>query len=207
MGTPKALHPLRGRPLLAYALDTLAAIGLREIIVVLGAEAERVREAIRLEGIHVIVNSRFADGMSTSIRAGWRAVSPESKAVLIFLGDQPFVVPATVAALVARRSTTSARILVPTYAGVRGNPVLLDRAFASEVDALRGDVGCRGIAARHARQVVEVAVEDPGILLDLDTPEDFQRLEAALVSSQPLAGLVADRVAGAGRRTRPRPRT
>ncbi len=75
-----------------------------------------------------------------------------------------------------RRS--GAQIVIPLYQGNRGNPVLLDRSVFSEVMALEGDVGCRAIFANHLEEIVNVEVEDMGVLLDIDDPEDYQRLDS-----------------------------
>ena len=203
MGRPKPLLRLAGKPLLVHVLDALRASDVRETIVVLGAEAERVRREIPLEGIRVVLNADFAEGMSASIRAGLQAVSPHADGLLIVLGDQPLVTPATINALVARQEATGAPILVPTYAGVRGNPVLIHRSLSPEVEAITGDMGCRGVVAGHAAEVLEVAVDDPGILVDVDTPEEFDRVEASLREGTPLARLVEDRVREASASPRP----
>ena len=193
LGTPKPLLPLAGKPLLAHSLDALRGGGVSEIVVVLGAEADRVRRGVSLEGTRVVVNADFEEGMSSSIRAGLRNASLDSEAYLIMLGDQPLVAPATIRALVERRATTLARILIPTYAGVRGNPVLLEASLSGEIEAVRGDVGCRSIVAARTAEVVEVPVDDPGILVDVDTLEDLRRIEAALRTGTPIARLVGER--------------
>ena len=195
MGTPKPLLLLAGKPLLARSLDALRDGGVGEIVVVLGAEADRVRRGVSLEGTRVVVNEEFEAGMSASIRAGLRGASADAEAYLIVLGDQPLVAPATIRALVERRAATRARILVPTYLGVRGNPVLLEASLSAEIKAVRGDVGCRGVVAAHKAEVVEVPVDDPGILLDVDTPEELRRIAAALRAGTPVSHLVEKRTA------------
>jgi xanthine dehydrogenase accessory factor len=197
MGEPKPLVQLAGRPLLVHALEALRHSDVSEIVVVLGAEADRVRREIALDGTRTIVNPDYAEGMSTSIRAGVRAAAPEGEAFLIVLGDQPLVSVATINALVARSEATGARILVPTYCGVRGNPVLLHRSLSKDIDTIHGDVGCRDVVNGHADEIVEVSVDDPGILIDVDTPEEVRRVEMVLAEGSPLDGLVADRVRGA----------
>ena len=199
MGTPKPLLPLRGKPLLAHGLDALRGGGLREIVVVLGAGADRIRRGVSLAGTKGVVNPEYEEGMSSSIRAGLRAASPDAGAYLIVLGDQPLVTPATIRAIVARWEETGSRIAVPTYEGVRGNPVLLDRSLSAQMESLRGDVGCRGLVAAHAAEVVEVPVDDPGILIDVDTADDLRRVEAALREGTPFSRLAEDRRRGAPR--------
>ncbi len=191
MGQAKPLMPLMDKPLLAHVLDAVRASNVREIVVVLGADSDRIQRAIRLDGTRVVVHAGYRDGMSSSIQTGVRAASPLAEAFLIVLGDQPLVAPATIDALVARRREVQARAVVPTFRGTRGNPVLLDRTLAGEIEAVRGDVGCRGVLEAHADEVVELPVGDPGVLLDVDTPQDLQALEAALRAGTPLDRLVA----------------
>ena len=196
MGRPKPLVPLAGRPLLSHVLSTVRSSRVAEVVVVLGHEAERVRREVPLDGARVIVNPRFAEGMSTSIRAGVRAAAPASRAFLVVLGDEPLVASATLDALIDRWTVTGAKILIPTFHGTRGNPVLLDRSLAAEVEAIAGDQGCRAMFPDHADEIAEVAVEDPGVLIDVDTEEQVARVDAALESGEPLE-VIADRIAPA----------
>lgn len=193
MGRPKPFLQLRGKPLLAHVLDTLRDAALEEIILVLGADADRVRDAIPLDGTRPVFHPGFAEGMSSSLRAGIRAASSDADAFLIVLGDQPLVTTRTIRAMVDRHASARSKILVPTFAGIRGNPVLLPRVFSGEVSSIRGDVGCREIVSRHADATEEVPVDDPGILLDVDTPEDLRRIEDALERRTPLKDLITDR--------------
>lgn len=191
MGGPKPLVHINGRPLLDYVLRAVHGAHVDEIVVVLGHEADRVRKAVSLEGARAIVNDAYAEGMSTSIRAGVHAADPESDGLLIVLGDQPFVASRTLDDLIARRQESRAKILIPTYRGHRGNPVLLDRSLSGEVQEIRGDQGCRALFGRHVDGILEVPVDDPGILVDLDTPEQVSRAEEAVRSGRSIQTLVA----------------
>lgn len=206
MGEPKPLARVAGRPLLAHVLDALRESRVDEIVAVLGAESERIRRGVSLEGARVVVNPEYVEGMSASVRAGIRAAGPDAGAFLIVLGDQPLVKPSTYDAIVGRWARTGARVVVPVYRRVRGNPVLLHRSLAEEIEHVTGDVGCREIVAAHADEVVEVAVDDPGVLIDIDTPDDLRRLAAALERGTPLDSLVADRLRTATHGTRREPR-
>lgn len=205
MGSPKPLLSLGGRPLLDQVLTTVRDAGVDDIVVVLGHEAERVREGVSLDGATTIVNPAYAEGMSTSIRAGVRAADPRSEGFLIVLGDQPFVAPATIHTLMARRNGSSAKILIPTYEGRRGNPVLLDRSLSEEVQSITGDQGCRAIFGHHVQGILEVPVEDAGILVDLDTPEQIARAEEAVRTGRAIESLVAGTETAHGHVHPPRP--
>jgi len=190
MGEPKPLLRISGQPLLARTLESVQRSNVGHIIVVLGAEAGRIRREVVMAGATVVVNPDYAAGMSTSLRAGLRAAPPESRGYLIALGDQPFVLPSTIDVLIERHSVAGGKILVPTYHGRRGNPVLIDRSLAPELEAIRGDVGCRALFGPHSNDLVEVSVEDPGILLDIDTAEHLALVREAVERRDPLDSLI-----------------
>jgi len=192
MREPKPLVPIGGRPMLVHVLSAVRGSRIEDIVVVLGASADRVRKSVSVDGARTIVNEAYAEGMSTSIRAGLRAAHPESEAFLIVLGDEPFVTSSTIDALLAEREGSRAKILIPTYRGQRGNPVLVDRELAAEMQSITGDQGCRAIFGHHVEQILEVPVDDPGILIDLDSPEQVTQSEAALREGQPLDCLLGD---------------
>lgn len=200
MGRPKSLVPILGRPLLTRVLETVRSIDPAETVVVLGGDAEQIRAGVDLHKTTVVVNPEFAEGMASSLRHGAAAAAPSKGPVLVVLGDQPFVEPATLEALIQRHGAGHAKILIPTFEGVRGNPVLLDRAVLPELGALHGDIGCRALFPGHTEELVEVPVTDPGILIDVDTPDELAKLEQTLRRSPSptatdLRPLVAARVA------------
>jgi molybdenum cofactor cytidylyltransferase len=114
--------------------------------------------------------------MASSLREGLSALHPQTSAAFIILGDQPFIRPQTLHEIIAGYHRSEAQIVIPSYQGERGNPVLLSRSVFSEVMALDGDTGCRAIFANHLDAILKVEVEDPGILLDIDNQEDYDRL-------------------------------
>ena len=179
MGFPKQLLPLDGRPLLQHVLDTICASDVREIVLVLGASADAIQREIDLRDIRVVPNERYREGMGTSLKAGISAVSPESNSALIILADQPFVRPATLNSLIAKHRELKPEIMIPTYRGFRGNPILLDRSVFPEVMQLVGDIGCRAIFGDHSEGIVKLPVEDIGILLDIDRQGDLEALRRA----------------------------
>jgi molybdenum cofactor cytidylyltransferase len=179
MGRPKQLLPLGGTTLLARAIENARSAGLVEIVLVLGAFAEAIRRQLPqalLEGLKVVVNQAYAQGMATSLREGLSALDPQSAAALIILGDQPLIRPQTLRQIVAAYHRSGAQIVIPSHEGKRGNPVLLGRPLFSEAMALEGDTGCRAIFPNHLDAILEVEVEDSGILLDIDDQGDYDRL-------------------------------
>jgi xanthine dehydrogenase accessory factor len=182
MGRPKALVEVGGRPMLERTLQNLRAAHLASIVVVLGSDAPEVRRRVDLQGVTVVENPGFAEGLGSSLRVGVHAVPRGTRFVMVVLGDQPFIDPATLAALARRAEAGDGRILIPTYKGVRGNPVTFDATLAPEVERIHGDVGCRAMFPDHPHELREVPVDDPGVLVDIDTEAELTAAESALAS-------------------------
>jgi molybdenum cofactor cytidylyltransferase len=167
-GTNKLLADLGGRPVAAHALEAIHAAGL-PALVVLGNMADEVRAALGGQASFVVA-ADFAEGLGRSLRAGIAAAPADWSAAIICLGDMPGVPAAVLDALAAAfRNPTD--IVVPTWRGKRGNPVLWGHAHFGRLAALSGDVGGKALLADFAEHVVEVAVDTDAILADIDTPE------------------------------------
>jgi molybdenum cofactor cytidylyltransferase len=184
MGRAKQLLPLGETTVLTRTLENVRSAGLNDIVLVLGASGEEIRRQLPrslLDGLRIVVNHAYGQGMASSLREGLSAVDQESDAALIVLGDQPFLQPQTLHQIIDGYRGSRAQIVVPTYQGERGNPVLLDRSVFSEAMVLEGDVGCRAIFVNHLEGISKVEVEDVGVLLDLDDPADYERLKQQFV--------------------------
>jgi molybdenum cofactor cytidylyltransferase len=180
MGEAKQLLRLGESTVLGQTIENTRRSQVDEIVLVLGSSAETIRRQLPLpllEALKVVVNPAYEQGMASSLRTGLSALGTQVDAVLIILADQPFVRPETLDQLAAQHRRTKAQIVIPSYKGVRGNPVLLDRSVFAEVMALEGDVGCRAIFGNHTEGTLKLEVEDEGILLDIDNQEDYQRLK------------------------------
>ena len=164
-----------GRTLLTHALDVALASQARAVLVVLGCRADDCRAALGDYAVTVLLNPNWAQGQSTSVRAGLAALPENMGAVLFHLADLPGVTPAVIDALIERHAATLAPVVWPEYEGQRGNPVLFDRIAFPELQNLTGDVGARPVIMAFARagDVERVAVDEPGVLLDIDSPQDI----------------------------------
>jgi molybdenum cofactor cytidylyltransferase len=173
MGEPKQLLPVAGRPMVRRVSEAVCAAGLAQVVVVVGARAEAVSDAVADLPLQVVTNPHWADGMSTSLHAGMRALRPDIQAVLIVLADQPGLQAGMIRAIVDRYRTGDAHVVAPFYAGRRGSPVLFDRALWPELLAIEGDEGGRQIVARYQEQMAHVEVDDLELLRDVDTRDDY----------------------------------
>ena len=175
MGQPKPLVSLGGRTILQRTLDHLRAAQVDEIVVVLGHRAGDILPTLRGLGCRVVINPQHTLGMSSSIRRGLQAVHPRSRAVLVTLGDQPYIGPRVIDRLVKVFHRDRRSIVVPVFRGQRGHPVLFGREIWPRLQALTGDVGGKELLHRHPEDVCEVEVDDRGVLVDIDRPEDAGR--------------------------------
>ena len=183
MGRNKLLLDLAGKPILCHAVDQALAAGLSEIVVVSGHQANKVREALGDRPVKVIEAREHKLGMSASLKAGLRALSPKTEAALVMLGDMPQVSAPLLQHLIAAYNPLEGRsIVVPVVDGKRGNPVLFDRRYFEEMLALEGDVGARHLIGAHDDQVAELSVDDAAVFTDVDTPEAYDRLLAKALS-------------------------
>ena len=176
MGEPKQLLTIAGKPMVRRVAETVCAAGLEQVVVVVGAHAERVEEALKGLPVRVITNRRWAEGMSTSLAIGLGALHPDVQAAFVVLADQPELTVELLRSLTARYQTTGAPIVAPFYRGQRGNPVLFDRGLFAELRAVEGDQGGRALLDRYRDSLERVAVDDPAVLMDVDTRQDYQAL-------------------------------
>jgi len=177
MGETKQLLRLGEHTLLDQVLANVRASGVDEIVLVLGHAAEKIMDSVTGENVKIAINRAYREGMGTSLRTGLSALPSGIDAALIVLADQPFVRPATLKQLMDQYRKSNAQIVIPMYKGFRGNPVLLDHSVFPEVMALNGDIGCRALFGNHLEGIVKVSVEDLGILLDLDSKDDLEKLK------------------------------
>lgn len=170
MGRTKQLLPLPDRPAIVRCLENLLACGLSGIIVVIARDSS-VGDAVRHLPVRLVVNDDPASDMAGSVRAGL-AAAPPGVPILVCPADHPLVAPATVAAVLAE-GAASADIIIPTFHGRRGHPALFPRDLINE---LSSGGTLRDVIARHGDAVRLLAVDDEGVVLDMDTEQDYREL-------------------------------
>jgi len=180
MGSPKLLAPVGDRPLLAHVLDAARGSRCDDVLVVLGDRADEVGEVAARAGVRTLTNARYAAGMGTSVAAGIAALPPTCEAVVVLLGDQPFVTPAIIDALIEAYRTTGMPLIVSRYGTARGAPTMIGQRMFAEARALTGDVGGRVLLERHPDLVAAVDLGPGTASWDVDTPEDLARARRAL---------------------------
>ena len=170
-----------GRAMVARVVDAALASRARPVLVVTGHRGDEVAAALGDRPAQVVTAPDFAAGLSASLRAGLAAVPEGCAAALVCLGDMPLVTGAMIDQLIEAYDPGEGRaIVVPTYRGRAGNPVLWDRRFFAEIAALTGDQGARALLARHADWVAEVELGSDAVLRDFDTVESLATLPGHL---------------------------
>ena len=180
MGTEKALLTYRGRTFIETNLATLREAGVTRLVVVLGRHADEIQRAVDFKGVDVIVNHHYRQGQTSSLQAGLKALDSGAgmslEAVLLCLVDHPAVPADVVSALIAAFRATRPPVVIPTFKGQRGHPVLIDRALFDELLGLSPEAGANSIIRKYRNATQFVEVGDAGILLDVDDPETYGRL-------------------------------
>lgn len=174
-GGRKQLAEVDGRPMLERVLAAMAEAPVDRTCVVLGADAQYVRDGVDLHGAEPVVCARWEDGQAASLRAGVEALAG-ADAVVVVLGDQPFVSSRAVERLLAARGNDYDAVRA-TYGGVPGHPVVLERTILPRVASLSGDVGARDLLSKVS--VVDVPCDGLGRPDDIDTPEQLDNAARA----------------------------
>jgi molybdenum cofactor cytidylyltransferase len=177
MGSPKATLTYRGRTFLELIAQRLRETDIERLVVVLGHQAEDIQRQIEIEPAQVVFNPDYRAGQTSSLQAGLRSlIADEPEAVLLCLVDHPAVSAETVRTIVATLRQSGAPVVIPTYHGRRGHPVLIGRQLFDELLQLAYDAGADSVVRRYRPATQFVEVEDEGIVTDVDDPESYRRL-------------------------------
>jgi molybdenum cofactor cytidylyltransferase len=180
-GSNKLLAEITGKPLARIAAEAALKSRARPVVVVTGHQGETLREALSDLPLEFVDNPDFAEGLSTSLRAGIAALPADIDGAVVLLADMPQVDSVLIDKLIsAYEPDRGGLIAVPVLAGKRGNPVLWSRRFFPELMTLDGDVGARHLIGKYSEAVVEVPVSGAAALTDIDTPDALKAVKAEL---------------------------
>jgi len=179
MGSPKALLDFLGLPFAVRILEALEALEVKTRVVVLGPDAPRIQPAIAAHDCMIVENPEPETGPIASLRGALRALQPlQPSAVLVWPVDLPHVRVSTVERVLEAHRRTGSAVVVPTFGERRGHPVIWGAALFADLlenpDATRE--GARAVLHRHEQEVVSVPVDDPAVIDQVNTPEDYERL-------------------------------
>ena len=177
MGMDKLSLPWRKKTVLKHSVETLLRSKVREVVTVIRDSKRAVVDPIKDRKLKVVINPYYKKGISTSIRSGLRAIDLSSQGILIALGDQPLIKTRTINALISAFVKRRGTIVVPSFRGKEGHPVIFHRRYLKELLKLKGDVGGRSIIEKYSEEVCLVRVKSEGVTKDIDTWEDYERVK------------------------------
>jgi molybdenum cofactor cytidylyltransferase len=179
MGKDKALLTYQGQTFLESLVGRLRKAGIEHMAVVLGHHAEEIQRVVKLEGVEIVVNRDYRQGQTSSLQTGLRELEGANPDAVVFCPvDHPAFSAATVRKLIEAFERSHPPAAIPVFQGKRGHPVLIDRRMIKELLALPADRGANTVMHGHRDATAFVEVEDPGILLDVDDPETYLKIES-----------------------------
>lgn len=180
-GSPKALAPWGQQPLISHLLGVLVQTNLDEIIVVLGADAAAIKPfLLKHNKIKVVYNKDYKFGQTSSFKTGLATVAPDVKAVGLLPVDNPLIDGNTFNLLIEEFHQKQPLILIPAYQGQKGHPPFFSSALRMEILDLPNDAGLNTVSRKHEKEIRLCEVNDKGVLLSFNTPEEFNALRNKL---------------------------
>jgi len=176
MGSPKLLLPFGDMTVIEKVISNVKSSKVDNILVVLGENGDKIEDRIRTYGIKYCYNDYYKDGMLSSVRCGFRNIPAKYRAVLVFQGDQPLISPVSINVIIDSFSSSCKGIVIPVHDKKRGHPVMIGRKYHDEIEKLDPGTGLKGLAEKFPEDVFEIEVDDPGILKDMDTLDEYREL-------------------------------
>lgn len=172
----KPLLALGECTVLEKAVYSFQNAGIKDIRVVVGHRANELLPVLETLGVRAIVNPNFPEGMFSSVIAGAQSLEPEVSGFFLLPVDNPIIIPETIEKLCNTFFSSESGLIYPTYQGMRGHPPLISNHYVKRVLNWDKPGGMRSLLEQYEYDVTEVEVVDPGILLDMDTPEDYHQM-------------------------------
>jgi molybdenum cofactor cytidylyltransferase len=179
-GINKLTLAINGEPLLRRTVKTLLASRLDELVVVLGHQAETTQALLQGLAMRTVINAAYQEGQMSSVHCGLEALARPCDVVMICLSDQPLLTAQDIDSLIDAFAQRGGSIIVPTYQGRRGNPIVLAYAHRARILGDGRNLGCKRLIERNPELVTTVEMANDHVVFDLDTPEDYERAQSRL---------------------------
>ncbi|HUX59298.1 MAG TPA: nucleotidyltransferase family protein [Bacteroidales bacterium] len=174
MGFPKMLLDFNGITMIENVIRNVTSSDIDYTIVVLGADKDKLIELVEQSFIRYCYNENYKEGMLSSVKCGFRNLPPDIEAVMVFQGDQPLIIPRVTNMVIEAYRVSGKGIVIPVYKKKRGHPLLIGKKYRNEIEKLDPVKGLRSLAYHFSDDVLEVDIDDSGILKDFDTYNDYK---------------------------------
>lgn len=177
MGRPKALLPFESSTFLQHLYDLLKNSSLGEVRVVLGSHAGEIKAGTEIPDTDIVINPDYEKGMLSSFQAGLAALQKTApEAVILCPVDHPNISISLIELIIGNFRSSEAEIIIPARKGRKGHPVLFASSLFGELLSAPLDIGARHVVRKFPEKVLEVETDEPGVIQDIDTPEDYNQL-------------------------------
>ena len=173
MGTAKQLLPVDNRPAVVRCTENIRDSGVDDMVVVVNPEADEIVGVLKEYPVNIAVNDLPESDMAESVRMGVSAIDGASTGIFICLCDHPLVTSATLSAMGREHNARPDLIIIPTFHGRRGHPTLFPRSILEEV---KKHFTLRDLISSHKDRILFFHVADEGVVLDMDTPEEYKKI-------------------------------
>ena len=176
MGELKQLLPLGDKTFVQHCADNLLASRVDEIVIVTGHRNMEVERSVGDRAVRFTYNQDYRSGMASSVKCGVQAISHGSRAFVVALADQPTIGANVINSLIETYENARPLIVIPTYDGRTGHPVLFDVSLKEEIQSMDPERGLREVIRAHSNGIVRIEASDRSVLEDCDLPEDYSRI-------------------------------
>ena len=173
MGSQKLLLPYHDSSMIETVIDNVLGSRIDKVMVVLGSDSDDITRTIGQKPVEICINPQPEKGMLSSVLCGFKAIPEEATAALVYLGDQPNIPPVITNKILEAYNEDLHGIVIPVYNHRRGHPLLVDLKYRRDIYKLDLEQGLRSLMHLFPEDVLEVEVDEPGILVDIDTREDY----------------------------------
>lgn len=174
MGFPKMLLDFNGKTMIECVIENVKSSVIDDIMVVLGAENEKLAKLAEVSSVKHCYNDDYKTGMLSSVKCGIRNLPSGIEAFLVFQGDQPFIGSEVIDTMIGAYSRSGKGLIIPVYRNRRGHPLLISNKYRDAVEILSVEHGLRSLVYKYPEDVMEIDTDEPGILRDFDTYEDYK---------------------------------
>ena len=175
MGKPKPLLRIKNKTFLEQIIFELKLSDINRITVVLGADAEKIKNSIDLSGINIVFNEDYRNGQLSSLIAGLKDIHEEVEAILVFLVDNPFITKEIVNKIISKFKEANSAIIVPVFNKKRGHPALFSKSVFNDIISAPKDQGARYVIYSNREKTFELKMNEKEILAGINTPEDYKK--------------------------------